>query len=223
MDKPKFSIVIPVYLREFEHKSVVEDTINSFRESYPDTELVLVDDGSPLSSGFLKDLADVYIKQPNSGISRSWNVGKNVARGEHVLVANDDIRIASGLLERLSKGFENEKAGVVAPEIGGPFVEPENIPGDYHENHVFYPGYCFMLKRDRFFEDFDERFRTNCGDVDYWTRIREKKFELMRAPVSIWHQEGGVLHGMDYSKITKDSLDLFENKHGFNPIKEYYS
>jgi glycosyltransferase involved in cell wall biosynthesis len=223
MDRPKFSITIPVYLRESEHKAVVEDTINSFRENYPDVELVVVDDGSILPTGFLRDLADIYVRQPNSGISRAWNVGKNLARGEFVLIANDDIKIPSGLLESLSKGFENEKTAVVAPEKGGPFIEPSIGEGNYHEDHIFYPGYCFMLKRDRFFEDFDENFRTNCGDADYWERIMSKGLELTRSPVSIWHKEGDVLHGMNYKKISEDSINLFVAKHGFSPQEKFYS
>lgn len=225
MDTIKYSIVIPVFLREAEHKSVVEDTIESFRSNYSpeEAELIIIDDGSPLPTGFLKDKADVYVKQPNQGISRAWNVGMKLARGQYVLVANDDIRIASGLLESLSKAFENEKTGITAPENGGPNIIPSVSEGKPFENHKFYPGYCFMLKKDRFYEDFDTNFRTNCGDVDYWVRIREKGFETMRTPISVWHKEGGVLHKLNYSKITEDSLKLFEEKHGFNPIAEYYS
>lgn len=225
MNTPKYSIVMPVYLRESEHKTQVEETIESFRKVYSpeEAELIIVDDGSTMPSGFLKDKADTYVRQPNQGISRSWNVGLWLARADYVLVANDDILIAPGLLEALSKGFENEKAGVVAPQSGGPHVVPGSEDGEYVENHKFYPGYCFMLKKDRFYEDFDNQFRTNCGDVDYWARIRNAGFDTMRAPVSVWHKEGGVLHGMDYSKITSSSLELFNKKHGFDPIAEYYS
>lgn len=187
MNKPKFSIVIPVYLRESEHKAVVEDCIDSFCQNYKeeDVELIIVDDGSPLPSGFLKDRAGTYVRQSNQGISRAWNVGKWLAKGEYVLIANDDIRIAPGLLETLCKGFDDEKTGVVAPQSGGPNVEPCTVSGPFFENHKFYPGYCFMLKRDRFFEDFDEQFKTNCGDTDYWLGVIKKGLKMIRAPVAV--------------------------------------
>ncbi|MCB1712525.1 MAG: glycosyltransferase family 2 protein [Candidatus Riesia sp.] len=221
----KYSIVIPVYLHKADHKQVVEETLQNIKSMMPeDSELIIVDDGSPEMTGFLRNYSDTYVRQPNQGIGRSWEVGRLLAQGEYVLFANDDIKLPPGALETLANGFNDEKAGVVAPRLGHFTTKPLNDPqGEYYYDKVFYPGYCFMLKRDRFYEEHDARFKTNCGDVDYWERIIRAGYGLLRAPLEIWHKEGGVLKEMDYDKLTNDSIQLFKLKHGFDPIPEYYA
>ena len=224
-DNPEYSVVMPVYLREESHRQTVEDTIKNIRQVSREYELIIVDDASPRDTSFLESFADTYIRNDtNKGISYSWNVGKNSAHAEYVAIVNDDIKVPIGWLDRLKTGFTNEKAGVTAPMFGGPSFSPKTMASNYiGENKIFYPGYCFMLWKDRFFEDFDEQFTTNCGDVDYWHRIYKKGLECIRVGLEIWHKEGGVLHGMDYGKISDESLKLFEDKWGFNPQREYYS
>lgn len=221
----KYSIVVPVYLREESHRQTVIDTLENIKQVSRDCELIIVDDGSPLPMDDIKKMADVYIKHnKNKGISAAWNTGKNKAISEYVAIVNDDIKVPFMWLETLAQAFIDKKTGVSAPIQGGPFVKPYRNAGSYlKENHKYYPGYCFMLRKDRFFEDFDNQFTSNCGDVDFWHRIREKGLECMRVGIGIYHKEGGVLHGMDYEKISRESLRKFEKKWGFYPLEEYYS
>lgn len=219
----KYSVVMPVYLREESHRDVVVDTLENIKANMPDdSELIIIDDGSTLPTGFLREYADVYVRQPNSGISRGWNVGMMLSRGEYVAIVNDDIKVPGGWLDTLSQNFDALDCGVSGVGFGGPSRKPELLAGDCWVDHKWFPGYCFMLKRDRFYELFDEQFRTNCGDCDFWHRVRNAGLSLHKAPISIWHKEGGVLHGMDYDKISKSSIELFEKKWGFNPQQEYY-
>lgn len=217
------SIVMPLYLREESHKDLVIQTLESIRDGGGEYELILVDDGSPLDTEFTKELIDVHIRHPkNSGISAAWNTGMRASKGEYVVIVNDDIKVPSGWLKKLKQGFGTPMTGVTAPKRGGPHVEPKIEDEMAFANHKFYPGYCFMLKKDVFFKPFDEQFRTNCGDTDYWHRIREAGFKCVRVGLNVWHKEGGVLHGMDYGTISKESIKLFEDKWGFNPQKKYY-
>ena len=214
---------MPIYLREESHRDVVMDTISSIKGNSDDYELIIIDDGSPLNTGFARSEADVYVRQPNQGISRAWNVGMMLARNDYVAIVNDDIRVTNGWLNKLESGFNNPDAGVTAPVAGGPHLQPQITDDREYENNRFYPGYCFMLKKDRFYQPFDEQFRSNCGDCDYWTRIEADKKKLWRVPLQVYHKEGGVLHGMDYVKLSESSIKLFIDKHGFNPQPVYYS
>lgn len=224
MGKTKYSIVMPVYLRDQEHKAVVINTLKNIIKVSRDYELIIADDGSPLNTEFLSDFTDKVIRQKNRGISSAWNTGKNQATALFVAIVNDDIEVPHFWLEELSRGFEDKKAGVTAPIAGNPNLTPKRlVSGSTYYNHKFYPGYCFMLKKDRFFEDFDEQFTTNAGDVDYWHRVKERGLELVRVPIEIWHKEGDVLHKMGYEELSKNSLDKFVKKWGFNPQSEYYS
>ena len=217
-----YSIVMPVCLVREEHRSVVEETIKSIRETTNGDELIIIDDGSRLDTSFLKDAADIYYRQSNLGISKAWNVGKNKATHNYVAIVNDDIRLPIGWLSKLAQCFSFKGCGVAAPLRGGPNISPTIIGNSVTSGRKFYPGYCFMLKRDRFFEDFDEEFRSNCGDTDYWYRVESEGLTLMRAGFSVYHKEGGVLGNMGYKELSQESLQLFKNKWGFDPIPEYY-
>lgn len=94
MQKPKISIVVPVYKAEkFLHKCI--DSI--LCQTLSDLELILVDDGSPDSSGIIcddyarNDHRVRVIHQRNAGISAARNRGIKEARGDYFgFVDSDD-------------------------------------------------------------------------------------------------------------------------------------
>lgn len=221
----KYSVVMPCFFNREDKRETVVQTLESLKATMPeDSELIVVDDGSTLPSGFLREYADTYVRQPNQGISRAWNAGMLLARGEYVAIVNDDIRVPEKWLDVLAGSFEFYPDCGVSGGTGGPTHQPLTFKtvGSVRE-HVFFPGYCFMLKKDRFYEPFDEKFKTNCGDCDYWHRVRKAGLSLYKAPISVWHKEGDTLHAMDYSKITEESIAAFKAKHGIDPQGEYYS
>lgn len=218
METPRYSIIMPVLLRTPEHKTVVEDTINSIKEFSRNYEFIIVDDGSPLFTGFLKSAATTYVRHNsnNWGIASSWNDGLRLARGQYLVVINDDIRVEKGWLKRLSDVLD---AGhVVSAPING-----------WQEGMEFYkwfPGYCFMFRQSLLSRVgyFDERFNpANCEDVDYWFRVMKEGGTLGRAfDLRIYHKEGDVLHYMGYEKLSQKAIAKFINKHGFDPQPYFY-
>lgn len=222
----KYSVIIPVFLREPTHTEVVRATLANLKTTSRDYELIVVDDGSTLPTGFLREEADVYVRQPNQGISRAWNVGMKLARADRVAIINDDIIVPASWLETLATCFDDYRdCGVSGVMTGGPGVKPAILDAEAVSNYRWFSGYCFMLQKDRFYEDFDETFRTNCGDCDYWHRIRQKGLNLYKAPLAIWHKEGDVLKKFaeGYEKLSADSIKKFIDKWGINPQGEYYS
>lgn len=227
-----YSVVMPVFLRETNHRPIVEQTIRNIKENTRNFELIIVDDGSTELTGFLKDEADVYIRhKTNQGIAASWNSGKNVSRGFYTIIINDDILVpppredGKTWAQVMSETFKTfSDCGVVAPKLGGPGVTPMyHQVADVLPNEKFYPGYCFMLRRSSFFEDFDEKFYpAQFEDTDYWIRIMKKHLRLYRAPFEIWHKEGDVLHKLDYDGMTKESYKKFFEKYQFDPIPYFY-
>lgn len=217
---------MPVYLTDEGRKQVVVETLESIKAHSSDCELIVVDDGSKVPSAFLKQYADTYVRQPNQGISRAWNVGKWLSKGEYVCVVNDDIKVCDGWLEALSAGFEQNLAAVTAPILAGPTVTPMLLTETRSKfDYKFYPGFCFMLWRERYFEDWDEQFKTNCGDTDYWHRIRLNGLDPLKVPLAIWHKEGDTLKRFSegYEVLSKHSIELFRNKWDIDPQPEYYS
>jgi glycosyltransferase involved in cell wall biosynthesis len=222
----KYSVGVPVFLREDAHRQVVMDTLENIKNTSDGAEIIVVNNGSTIMSGFLKDYADVYINnEKNLGIAPAWNQIMDISRGEYVVICNDDILVPEHWLEVLEEPFYSHfDCAVSAPMSAGFDQKPFILMGKVaEENYKFYPGYCFMLNKNRFFEHFDEQFFPGqFEDVDYWVRVKKSKQKLMRAPLSIWHKEGDVLHKMNYKEMNKINYKKFIDKWGFDPQSYFY-
>lgn len=216
--KPKYSVCMPVLLNRAEHKLVVEQCIESVKKYSQNYEFTIVDDGSPLLTGFLKDAADTYIRHnpTNKGIAYSWNDAIRLARGEYIVVINDDILVERGWLLKLSNVLES----------GSDISAPINGWQSGMDLYKWFPGFCFMFRSSLLNEVgyFDERFfPANCEDVDYWLRAMVLGKVLGRAfDLKVFHHEGDVLHHMNYEVLSKNAIKKFIEKNGFDPIPFFY-
>lgn len=92
------SIIIPVYKAE----KTLEDTVRSALAQQTETEIILIDDGSPDGCPALCDeLAAAYgnirvIHQKNGGICRARNAGIEAAEGEWLLFLDADDQLTDG-------------------------------------------------------------------------------------------------------------------------------
>ncbi|MCM1231441.1 MAG: glycosyltransferase [Ruminococcus flavefaciens] len=105
------SIVIPVYQARNYIAGCVESILN---QTYKNTEMILIDDGSDDGSEVLCDeYACKYnnilcIHQKNRGVSAARNVGIANARGEYILFVDSDDYIEPSYLENAVFYLENE-------------------------------------------------------------------------------------------------------------------
>lgn len=100
-EAPKVSIIVPVYKAEkYLHRCV--DSI--LAQTFTDFELLLVDDGSPDSSGTICDhyaAADPRVHvfhKPNGGVSSARNFGIEKSKGEYITFVDADDLIANETL-----------------------------------------------------------------------------------------------------------------------------
>ena len=81
----KVSVIVPVYNTEKYLRECIESIRNM---SYPELEVILVDDGSMDSSGLIcdeysnKDKRVKVIHKPNGGLSSARNAGLDIFSGE---------------------------------------------------------------------------------------------------------------------------------------------
>jgi glycosyltransferase involved in cell wall biosynthesis len=109
---PQFSVIIPCY----NCAGTVVETIDSLvKQSFPDYEIIAVDDGSTddtlavLQKIAAETEADIQIHtQPNAGVSAARNRGIRMSRGEYILFLDADDLLADGLLQTIG-GFLKEK------------------------------------------------------------------------------------------------------------------
>ncbi len=100
MTTPLVSIVIPCYNRE----NYVSDAINSsLRQTYPNVEVIVVDDGSTDDSvTVLKQFGDQIklIEQKNSGVNAARNVGFKSSKGEFIIFLDSDDWLSNDIVEK---------------------------------------------------------------------------------------------------------------------------
>lgn len=116
----KISIVVPVYNVEKYLQQCVESLLN---QTYSNTEIVLVDDGSKDSSGQICDeFAHKYsdkikaVHKKNEGLGYARNTGMEYVTSEYVTFIDSDDYADPDLVEQLYKAAVNFNADVV---IGG--------------------------------------------------------------------------------------------------------
>ena len=104
IQKGRISVIIPVYNVEAYLRYCVESVRS---QTYPDLEILLVDDGSPDKSGSLCDAfarEDKRIRvlhQENGGQCAARNAGLDIASGEYVMFVDSDDIVRSTICEKL--------------------------------------------------------------------------------------------------------------------------
>ncbi|WP_017296391.1 glycosyltransferase [Geminocystis herdmanii] len=92
MEYPLFSVIIPTYARP----QKLSECLSALSEmDYPNFEVVIVDDGSPMSLDEIiiiwqKKLTINLVKQENRGPSTARNSGVNYAKGKFLAFTDDD-------------------------------------------------------------------------------------------------------------------------------------
>lgn len=134
MEKPKVSIIIPVYNVE----QYLERSIDSaLSQTLDNIEIILVDDGSPDNSpGICDRYADSYenisvIHKQNGGLASARNAGLKVATGEYIFFLDSDDWLEKGGIEALYNIAEKYGVDLVkyrAIRTGWPGL-PKNAPG----------------------------------------------------------------------------------------------
>lgn len=122
----KVSIIIPIYnVAEY-----IDECIESaHKQTYRNIEIILVDDGSPDTSGkkcdewAKKDSRIKVIHKVNGGLSSARNAGLDVATGEYIYFLDGDDYIKNNLLETvvpyMNEGYDMVGFGYSAFYVSG--------------------------------------------------------------------------------------------------------
>ncbi len=115
--KPLVSVVIPVYKVEAYIAKTLESIVN---QTYPNIELILVDDGTPdnsiaVAEAYLKGWNNEWsvLSQPNSGLPTARNNGLAAAKGDWVICPDSDDWIAPQTIEKMVEAAEETQCDCV--------------------------------------------------------------------------------------------------------------
>ncbi len=259
-ERPEVSIVIPVCDGLEYTRHCLESILSSTRTPF---ELVVVDNGSRDGTpAYLRDLAGgpwprgrclglrVLRNEANLGFGPACNQGMAAARGEDVVILNNDTVVTDGWLERLRAAAERDsRIGVVAPRsnyVAGPqqVDAVPYAPGDWEGMRRFAAaraaeragqgffapraiGLCLLIKRavlDRV-GGFDPRFWPgNFEDDDFSLRVLLAGFAIWVADDVFIHHHGSrtfVEQRIDYGALLHRNLARFKAKWGVPPEEGY--
>lgn len=215
---PSVTIVVPVF-------GQLAYTLNCIHSLLPDieagnVELIVADDGSPDNSvKWLKQLKGVTLLETtkNQGFLKNCNVAVEAARGEYIVLLNNDTRVVPGWLDGLIATFKNNtEAGLVGAKLfypdgslqeAGGIVwkdgsawnygrgDDPNRPRYCHMREVDYVSGCAIALRRTLWNElggFDIRFApAYYEDTDLAFRVRQKGLKVLFQPLSrVIHYEG---------------------------------
>lgn len=145
------SVIVPVYKAEAYLRQCLDSICG---QSYRKLEIILVDDGSPDSSGMIcdeyaaKDERITVLHQENAGISQARNNGLAAATGEYVLFVDSDDWIEAETCEAAVAAAKGQQADVVFwnyyREYGDKQLTRKLLP---NTNIVFDKAECVELRR----------------------------------------------------------------------------
>lgn len=125
---PEISVIVPVYKVEDTLPKCIESIIT---QSYSDWELILINDGSPDSSGEICEyykVQDSRIKvfhTPNQGVSAARNIGIEKAKGDYIVFIDSDDWVEKSYLWNLIRRKKGQKSIVFG-----------NVINDYDDNRA---------------------------------------------------------------------------------------
>lgn len=233
MDLPKVSVVIPNY----NYEKYVARTINSvLAQTYPNLEIIVIDDGSKDNSlEVLKSFGDKIkvVRQKNQGVSRARNYGVELSSGEYIAFLDaDDLWLSDKIEKQLAKFKTNESYGLVHCSMSLINLEDEiigeNSSGQegwvfeeflkFQSGVVIGAGSTALLKRSVFEEigGFDLRLSTS-ADWDLSCRIaRRYEIGFIREPLALYRIHNSNMHS-NINLMRHDMLIGFEKAFAAEP------
>ncbi len=216
-ETPRVSVIIP----SRDHADDLRACLDSIRlrSTYPDTEIVIVDNGStdPATLALLRDSALRVVRDPAPfNFSRLCNAGVRTASGSVLLFLNNDTEILSpDWLQRMLAFALQPHVGAVGARLlypdgtlqhsgvakvgDGPthvFSQmSENTPNprvQFPGNWSAVTGACLMVERRKFDEvgGFDETYPVAFNDTDLCFRLLEAGyFNVLEPCARLLHKE----------------------------------
>jgi GT2 family glycosyltransferase/glycosyltransferase involved in cell wall biosynthesis len=227
---PTVSIVMPLHNKFHVTHHALVSLLAAFNQA--DFELVVVDDASSDQTLNIQSVVSgitVLRHDQSQGFVHSCNHGASVARGEYVLLLNNDVEVMPGWLDEIVSVFKNfDRVGLVGAkllypdgrlqEAGGMVwsdASPANYgrngdPRDPRYNYVrqvdYLSGACIALPRSLWNDlgGFDPLFApAYFEDTDLAFRVRQKGYKTVYTPFSrVIHFEG-VSNGTELTSGTK--------------------
>ena len=192
---PKISVIVPVYQVEPYIHCCVDSIL---AQTFPDYELILVDDGSPdrcpaICDAYAEKDGRIHvIHQENGGLSAARNAGIDMAKGEFLTFVDSDDMIHPQFLERLINNLEKNNCGISICQLRSFTDDIEWQPvKECRETCLSQVDACVKIY-ERPGDDLS--YAAACGKV-----YRSELFQDIRYPVGRLHEDQFVTYKLMYA------------------------
>lgn len=236
------SLIIPTF-NQWEYTRKCLESIRKF--TAPPFEIIVVDNGSKDETVTeLKQMNDVILieNDTNRGFPAACNQGFAVAKGEQLLILNNDVVVSDGWLQNmLTCLYANPLHAAVGPVtnyVSGNQVRPQpyqtleefqEFARQFNQSEpekwaysLRLVGFCLLIRREIYenIGPLDERFgKGNYEDDDYSMRIRRAGYKLVVAADTYVHHFGSVTNLADpeFHHLLIENRRKFVEKWNVNP------
>ena len=230
-DKPKVSVIVPVYNVERFLRRCLDSVLTQLYDNY---EVICVNDCSPDNS---QDILDEYEKkyapkmrvlmnEHNLGLGKSRERAIREASGEYIMFVDSDDYLAKDYIQTyvdgLSEGDYDIVVGGYIRDIEGELI-PHYIP-DSKWSIVTYPIACAKLFRKSFIVDNDLDFSDiRCGEDIYFSACvfcKKPTYKILRyAGYYYYLNRNSITGSMNYDKNHEEFIaKIFANVLAKNPV-----
>ena len=207
-DNPFVSVVIPTYNRKAALKECIDSLIT---QSYPEYEIIIVDDGS--TDGTTRLLGEYsrnnpmvkYFHQENRGPGAARNLGIKNSKGDIICFTDDDCIADKDLIKNLVEVYTDKNVGGVGGKVSDykikTIIERYSRDRNLLNQEIFFnpvitANISYTREAMQKVGYFDESFIFS-EDVDLSIRVRLKGFEIKYTPQAIiYHKHRATLKGL---------------------------
>lgn len=201
---PKISVIVPVYKAEkYIHRCI--DSL--LAQTFKNFELLLVDDGSPDSSG---EICDEYahidsrvriFHKENGGVSSARQYGTDNAIGEYIIHIDSDDWVEKNMLKDLYQKAITDNADMVMCDYyidyANKSIQVKQAPAALDHKTVLkelfinlHGSCCNKLIKSIFYKDYGIKFPKNmhlCEDLYVITSILKHNIKITYIPAAYYH------------------------------------
>lgn len=130
MNTPLITVIVPVYNVEKYLKKCIDSIIN---QTYPNLEIILVDDGATDNSGAICDMYAarddriVVLHKENGGLSDARNAALDIAKGEYITLVDSDDSVTTDYVEYMHMLLIQNEADISACELKKVYADTDEL------------------------------------------------------------------------------------------------
>ena len=211
---------MPVWARDADLIDLTENAIKSLREN--DVKITIIDNGSPIGGGALREWADEYVRNPvNLGYAPAVNQGLKLHMGELVAISNNDVRVSKNWKEIAEEILEDPKVCSVHfrmipyDQLWNPGTEISKEGRERWCSSSF-----FVVRAEQLY---DEHFFNSYDDWNFWKEWRTKGFkQAYTNKAEYQHLDSSTVNRMEKHEITNvENREYFKKKWGKYPEDDF--